>query len=209
VLQRVQRNLPAVPRFQRRLNRAKGGTVRAQGAGVGNHRLFHRIRYKITNIADAEPERNNATEIPVLLAPIPFHLGRPFANAVPLSLSHRSYTTTWDTIGRPTSRLWLSNKGTPLPDHSICPRLVRLARARFGHQINPHLFCDCAATSIAENDPEHVLITKEILGHSTLRTSERYYNHARSQQAIMIYQAHVLAQRRRIPRGPDSVGSEK
>jgi integrase len=104
--------------------------------------------------------------------------------------------------GPPTSRLWVSNKGMPLPDYSIYLRIVTLTRARFGHPINPHLFRDCAATSIAENDPEHVRITKEILGHSTLRTSERYYNHARSQQAITIYQAHVLARRRRIRKRP-------
>ena len=30
---------------------------------------------------------------------------------------------------------------------------------RFGHALNPHLFRDCAATSIAIEDPDHVRIT--------------------------------------------------
>jgi integrase/recombinase XerD len=111
--------------------------------------------------------------------------------------------------GPPTPRLWVSSKGTPLPDYSLYLRIVTLTRARFGHPINPHLFRDCAATSIAERDPEHVLITKEILGHSTMRASERYYNHARSQLAISTYQAHVLALRRRIRKRPDRVGPKK
>lgn len=97
-----------------------------------------------------------------------------------------------------TTRLWVSSTGTALQECSVYDRIVRLTKARFGHAINPHLFRDCAATSIAEDDPAHVQITKEILGHTTLRTSERHYNHARSQQAIADYQTHVIALRRRM-----------
>ncbi len=100
--------------------------------------------------------------------------------------------------GSPASmRLWVSSAGTALHRNTIYDRIVRLTRTRFGQPINPHLFRDCAATSIAEHDPEHVLITKEILGHSTMRASERYYNHARSHQAITAYQEHVLTMRPR------------
>jgi integrase/recombinase XerD len=102
--------------------------------------------------------------------------------------------------GTVTTRLWVSSTGTALQECSVYDRIVKLTKARFGHAINPHLFRDCAATSIAEDDPEHVQITKEILGHTTLRTSERHYNHARSQQAIALYQAHVIAMRRTIRR---------
>jgi DNA invertase Pin-like site-specific DNA recombinase len=61
--------------------------------------------------------------------------------------------------------------------------ISQLTRARFGHVISPHLFRDAAAASVAIEDPEHVHVTKSILGHTTLRTSERYYVHAQSLEA--------------------------
>jgi hypothetical protein len=40
----------------------------------------------------------------------------------------------------------------------------------FGRPINPHLFRDCAATSIAIHDLEHVRIATSILGHTCVST---------------------------------------
>src|SRR6516164_6674257 len=42
--------------------------------------------------------------------------------------------------------------------------ISQLTRARFGHVISPHLFRDAAAASVAIEDPEHVHVTKSILG---------------------------------------------
>lgn len=111
---------------------------------------------------------------------------------------HRPVLCLRSRTGNVTTRLWVSSTGRPLLVGAVHKQIVKLTLARFGHPINPHLFRDCAATSIAENDPEHVRITKEILGHTTLKTSERYYNHARSQQAVTLYQAHVISMRSRI-----------
>jgi integrase/recombinase XerD len=36
--------------------------------------------------------------------------------------------------------------------------LARHTTAQFGHSVNTHLFRDCAATSVATDDPEHVRI---------------------------------------------------
>jgi integrase/recombinase XerD len=80
--------------------------------------------------------------------------------------------------GRPSSRLWISIRSTPLADNSVYCRVCHLTARLFGHPINPHLFRDCAATFIAEQAPEQVRIIAQILGHSTLRTSEEQYNHA-------------------------------
>jgi integrase len=71
------------------------------------------------------------------------------------------------------------------------------AYQRFGHMINPHLFRDSAATSIAIEDPKSAYITRSILGHGTLRTSEQYYNHALSREALRQYQRRILELRRR------------
>jgi integrase/recombinase XerD len=58
------------------------------------------------------------------------------------------------------------------------------------------LFRNCAATSIAVEQPEHVHIIKSVLGHTNLRTGERYYNHAGSLEAFRTLQTHVLERRR-------------
>jgi hypothetical protein len=73
----------------------------------------------------------------------------------------------------------------------------RPTRAKFGHMINPHLFRDSAATSIAIEDPKRAYITRSIPGHGTLRTSEQYYNHAQSREALRQYQRRILELRRR------------
>ncbi len=95
-----------------------------------------------------------------------------------------------------TNYLWICRKGTPMERAALYERIVTLTQRELGVRINPHLFRDCAATSIALEDPEHVRITRSILGHSTLRTSERHYNHANANQAAQRYQRHVLRLRR-------------
>ena len=82
--------------------------------------------------------------------------------------------------------------GSTMTEIAIYFRIMKLTRAKFGHVVNMHLFRDCAATSIATEDPEHVLITKSVLDHATLRTSERNYNHARSREAMRRHQAQIL-----------------
>jgi integrase/recombinase XerD len=96
----------------------------------------------------------------------------------------------------PGNRLWVSTSHSAMSVGAIYYRVTALTTDKFGHPINPHLFRDCAATSIAIEDPEHVLITMNVLGHTTLRTSEKYYNHAQSLEATRRHQAHILALRR-------------
>lgn len=76
------------------------------------------------------------------------------------------------------SRLWISIRSTPLADNSIYCRVTHVTKRFVGRSINPHLIRDCVATFIAEVAPEEVQIVAQILGHSTLRTSEEHYNHA-------------------------------
>ncbi len=64
--------------------------------------------------------------------------------------------------------------------------------------INPHLFRDCAATSIAIDDPVHVGIAARVLGHRTGSTTERFYNQARSIEASRLMQKSLLAQRHHL-----------
>lgn len=59
-------------------------------------------------------------------------------------------------------------------------RIIKVTKRAFGVAINPHLFRDCAVTTVAIEDPEHIGIAAPILGHSSLKTTERYYIQAAS-----------------------------
>jgi integrase/recombinase XerD len=96
--------------------------------------------------------------------------------------------------------LWVSTDGSPMRDRSAHDRITERTRAAFGHPINPHLFRDCVATSIAEDDPDHFEIAARLLGHRSLRTTERYYDQARSRNAIRRHQELVTDLRRGVIR---------
>lgn len=66
----------------------------------------------------------------------------------------------------------------------------------FGQAVNPHLFRHAAATSTAIEDPAHVGIVAAILGHSSFRATEAYYNMATSIEAARRYQKHIVQLRR-------------
>ena len=57
----------------------------------------------------------------------------------------------------------------PLTDNGIYIRVVARTREGLGQAVNSHLFRDCAATSIAIEDPAHVGIASQLLGHPTDR----------------------------------------
>jgi site-specific recombinase XerC len=88
--------------------------------------------------------------------------------------------------------LWVSEIGTPLHPPCITERIKKHTQAAFGRHLWVHLFRDCAATTIAIEDPRHVRSIKNILGHSKLTTSEKHYNQARSLEASRRYQ-QILA----------------
>ena len=94
--------------------------------------------------------------------------------------------------GRPDTALWISAHGSAMTEMAIYDNICRLTRARFGHVVNPHLFRDSAATSIAIEDPEHVHIVRSILGHSTMQSGERHYIHAQMLPASRRYQQQIL-----------------
>ena len=92
--------------------------------------------------------------------------------------------------------LWIGRRGCRMQDNDISQRVARVTTQRLGRTISPHMFRDCVATDIAIHDPRHVGITKAVLGHATLASSQKYYNQAGSFAASGRYQA-VMARRRR------------
>ena len=99
-------------------------------------------------------------------------------------------------VARPhTTGLWIAKGGRMMGACAISVQIKGHTAAAFGQPINPHLFRDCAATSIAIQDPEHVRVIHAILGHSTLATSERFYNQARTLEAGRRYQQEIAQTR--------------
>jgi integrase len=73
--------------------------------------------------------------------------------------------------------------------------IQRRTKEAFGAPVNPHLFRDEAATTLAIHDPEHVRSAAPLLGHRHLSTTERYYQQAQSLEAHREY-AKVISARR-------------
>ena len=86
------------------------------------------------------------------------------------------------------NRLWVSRYGSPLTAHGMYGFIVDRTKEKFGRSVNPHLFRDSLATTVAIEDPAHVMSTKSLLGHHDGRTSERYCNQARSTEAAFEHQ---------------------
>ncbi len=94
-------------------------------------------------------------------------------------------------LGNASERLWISRRGSDLTCNSVRRQIKLHTEEAFGKAITPHLFRDCAATSIAIHDPEHVWITTNILGHNTLATSQKYYDQSRMLDAGRHYQSTI------------------
>lgn len=93
--------------------------------------------------------------------------------------------------GNESDRFWISRFGGDLTCNSIRRQIKLHTQRAFGKAITPHLFRDCAATSIAIHDPEHVWITANILGHNTLATAQKYYDQSRMLEAGRHYQSTI------------------
>ena len=99
---------------------------------------------------------------------------------------------------RATAALWIAKGGRMMSSDAINVQVTTHTRTAFGQPVNPHLFRDCAATSIAIQDPERVRMIVPILGHSTIATSERHYNQARTLEASRRYQQAIGRTRRTV-----------
>ena len=74
--------------------------------------------------------------------------------------------------GNDTGALWLSQYGDPITEDGLSRELPKVTQKHLGVEMRPHAFRHVAATSVAETDPEHVNIIKDILDHATRHVSE-------------------------------------
>jgi integrase/recombinase XerD len=90
--------------------------------------------------------------------------------------------------------LWVSSDGSPMTEMAIYDRIRARTKQAFGEALNPHLFRDAAATTLAIADPEHVRVAAPLLGHRTFATTEKYYQQATAMQAHRTYVAVLFAE---------------
>jgi integrase len=79
--------------------------------------------------------------------------------------------------------LWVSKDGSPMTQMALYDRIRARTKEHFGVPLNPHLFRDAAATTLAIADPAHVRVAAPLLGHRSFATTERHYRHARANDA--------------------------
>ena len=93
---------------------------------------------------------------------------------------------------KPTMACWVSRSGEKMKEPAMRTSIKSRTKTAFGHAINPHLFRDCAATSFATDDPEHVRCIAPLLGHTRMAMSEKYYNQASMLTAVRTFSVTIM-----------------
>jgi len=99
---------------------------------------------------------------------------------------------------RQSSMLWIGIFGDAMAEQTIRQAITGRTRDRLGVAINPHLFRDCAATTMAVEDPAHVGLASVLLGHANTNTTDRHYQQASSLSASRHHQTALAALRERL-----------
>lgn len=92
--------------------------------------------------------------------------------------------------------MWPSVKGGPLQRGSIYSIICKRTKSAFGFSINPHLFRDIAATSIARYTPGNIHLARDILTHANLSTTAQYYIQAQTLDAARTHAELINGLRR-------------
>lgn len=123
----------------------------------------------------------------------------PFPEALLMELEHYlNRYRGWFPGAEAHDNLWASAKGVPLGEDAIYSRITKHTKEAFGKSINPHLFRDCVATTIAIEDPEHVGIAVDLLGHSSLEFTQTHYIQADTIRASQSYHSSIKALRQQL-----------
>jgi len=115
---------------------------------------------------------------------------RPFESSFPPNLIpalkiyleiYRPYLLSlqYEKTSDPITGLWISIEGRAMADQSIRNAIKRRTRAAYGRDLTPHLFRDASVTTLVRDAPASAQLTKAILGHSTIETTNKHYNQAR------------------------------
>ena len=81
-------------------------------------------------------------------------------------------------IGSDPGAFWLTAERQPYDEHALYLLFIKITRRYFGKAMNPHLFRNCAATTMASDSLSSAMATRSLLGHQRFETTERHYINA-------------------------------
>lgn len=165
------------------------------GIEIGRHLVFDGTNYTLCFPAE-EMKNGRPLEFPypeALLGVLRRYLDH--YRPILLGLRRTRGASRQNQLPEANTRLWITQYGTAVGASAQTKALKKHTIAHFGHRLNPHLFRDCAATYIAIKDPKHVRISAQILAHSSLKSTERYYILANGMEATRGYHELVLSLR--------------
>lgn len=87
--------------------------------------------------------------------------------------------------------LWISNEACRMAEGSIRNMIKRRTSKVFGVDLTPHLFRDCAVTSMVRDAPASARLTRDLLGHASLDVTIKHYNQALMVDASRRYTATI------------------
>jgi integrase len=95
--------------------------------------------------------------------------------------------------------LWASRRSRPLCGAAIYTTVRHQTRATLGFAINPHRFRHAAATLWSVQDPANVRGAKDLLGHASFATTEKFYIMTHSRVAGRALARAIGARRKQRP----------
>jgi integrase/recombinase XerD len=133
-------------------------------------------------VASDEVKNKRFIEFPVpqeLTATIELYI----SDVRPFLLSHRNT----DRIHDPGDAFWINTLGDKMGAGWLGARVNQLTKKKWGKPMHFHQFRYAAATSVAIELPGNVGIIQSILTHSSILSSEKYYNQASTLEACRSY----------------------
>src|SRR5260370_40709229 len=114
---------------------------------IGRHLLRQGQGYRLCfEAAETKTNRKIERTFPAVLVPyLERYLSHYRALLDPRTRGSRKVSTA---PRPPTTPLWISMHGTPMPAVTVCARIVALTKSKFCYAIRPHLFRDCAVRSM-------------------------------------------------------------
>jgi integrase/recombinase XerD len=92
--------------------------------------------------------------------------------------------------------LWPNRWGKALSPTGIWTQIRLRTEAAFGKRLWPHLFRDCAVTELVDLAPEEIGVAPDVLGHTSLATTQKHYIQAKGMAAHNRVLEIILERRR-------------
>lgn len=90
---------------------------------------------------------------------------------------------------KPNDYLFPNPRGELRNRNGLANQLMRFIERETGLKMNVHLFRHLAVKVILENDPNHMEVARQVLGHASRRTTERAYADFRGDSSFRAYSA--------------------